>query len=165
MLFEVAGSGGSGAVDARRARSDLILSASHGTHGEPLVSYITNHSNAWNSTGDGMEMGWRQMEILQPQRQITRRDHVPPRLARRQVLDSSLMTLEAQGGALLCWMIGFSQGARRVMTAAAAAAAAAAAGTVVDAPRGKSAGLDEERRRLMLAAREGDGAQGNSSAW
>ncbi|EFE41073.1 hypothetical protein TRV_04202 [Trichophyton verrucosum HKI 0517] len=65
-----------------------------------------------------------------------------------KLLDSSSMTLEAQGGALLCWMIGFSQGARRVM---------AAAGTVVDAPRGKTASLDEERRRLMLAMRHGEG--------
>lgn len=42
-------------------------------------------------------------------------------------------------GALQCWMIGFSQGARRVM-ASAAAAAAVTAGRA----QGKTASLDED---------------------
>ncbi|GBF62650.1 hypothetical protein TMEN_5211 [Trichophyton mentagrophytes] len=43
---------------------------------------------------------------------------------------------------LQCWMIGFSQGARRVMASAAAAAAAAA--VTAGRAQGKTASLDED---------------------
>lgn len=56
-------------------------------------------------------------------------------------------------------MIGFSQGARRVM---ASAALLVLLGLLLMRP---GEDCQPGRRRLMLAVKEGDGVQGNSSAW